>query len=54
MNGYFICEMKFVQSIDVSYVFLQNSKIKFPLPHRIIKSEFSSKFMAKRPNTFYF
>ncbi|XP_074609999.1 large ribosomal subunit protein eL20-like [Acropora palmata] len=31
-----------------------NSKIKFPLPHRIIKSEFSSKFVAKRPNTFYF
>lgn len=33
--------------------FFQNSKIKFPLPHRIIKSHYKSKFVAKRPNTFY-
>merc|ERR1719348_1747690 len=32
---------------------LHNSKIKFPLPHRIIKSHYKSKFVAKRPNTFY-
>ncbi|CAH3195446.1 unnamed protein product, partial [Porites evermanni] len=32
---------------------LHNSKIKFPLPHRVIKSHFKSKFVAKRPNTFY-
>lgn len=32
---------------------LQNSKIKFPLPHRIIKSHYKSKFVAKRPNTHY-
>ncbi|KAJ7331247.1 60S ribosomal protein L18A [Desmophyllum pertusum] len=32
---------------------LHNSKIKFPLPHRIIKSHYKSKFVAKRPNTFF-
>ena len=36
-----------------SAFFFQNSKIKFPLPHRIIKSHYKSKFVAKRPNTFY-
>ncbi|XP_068714726.1 large ribosomal subunit protein eL20-like [Montipora capricornis] len=30
-----------------------NSKIKFPLPHRVIKSQFKSKFVAKRPSTFF-
>lgn len=30
-----------------------NSKIKFPLPHRVMKSHFKSKFVAKRPNTFF-
>ena len=28
-----------------------NSKIKFPLPHRVMKSQFKSTFVAKRPNT---
>ena len=37
----------------LSPFFFQNSKIKFPLPHRIIKSHYKSKFVAKRPNTFY-
>ncbi|CAB3983160.1 60S ribosomal L18a [Paramuricea clavata] len=32
---------------------LFNSKIRFPLPHRVMKSQFKSKFVAKRPNTFY-
>lgn len=30
-----------------------NSKIKFPLPHRVMKSQFKSKFVANRPNTFF-
>merc|ERR1712018_187853 len=32
---------------------MQNNKMKFPLPHRIMKSQFKSKFVAKRPNTMY-
>merc|ERR1712059_172133 len=28
-----------------------NSKIRFPLPHRVMKSQFKSAFVAKRPNT---
>ncbi|WP_395239551.1 eL20 family ribosomal protein [Salmonella sp. s54412] len=32
---------------------LLDSKIRFPLPHRVVKSQFKSKFVAKRPNTFY-
>lgn len=30
-----------------------DSKIKFPLPHRVIKTQVKSKFVATRPNTFY-
>jgi len=29
-----------------------NSHIKFPLPHRVMKSAIKSKFVASRPNTF--
>merc|ERR1711935_5151 len=29
-----------------------NSHIKFPLPHRVMKSQIKSKFVASRPNTF--
>ncbi|XP_031566619.1 60S ribosomal protein L18a-like [Actinia tenebrosa] len=32
---------------------MHDNKMKFPLPHRVIKSQFKSKFVAKRPNTFY-
>eukprot|EP00049_Salpingoeca_infusionum_P016910 m.351152 g.351152 ORF g.351152 m.351152 type:complete len:178 (-) comp16180_c0_seq1:103-636(-) len=32
---------------------LLNSKIKFPLPHRIVPSMIKSKFAAKRPSTFF-
>jgi large subunit ribosomal protein L18Ae len=28
-----------------------NSKIRFPLPHRVMKSQFKSTFVAKRPST---
>jgi len=30
-----------------------NSKIKFPLPHRVVKSQLKSKFVASRPNTVF-
>nr|AGH70166.1 60S ribosomal protein L18a [Placozoa sp. H4] len=30
-----------------------DSNIRFPLPHRIVKSQFKSKIVANRPNTFY-
>merc|ERR1719198_1026959 len=30
-----------------------NSQIKFPLPHRVMKSQIKSKFVANRPNTHY-
>merc|ERR550514_1997527 len=30
-----------------------DSKIKFPLPHRVLKSQNKAKFVASRPNTFY-
>ena len=30
-----------------------DSKIKFPLPHRVIKTQVKGKFVATRPNTFY-
>jgi large subunit ribosomal protein L18Ae len=30
-----------------------NSKIRFPLPHRIMNTHIKSKFIATRPNTFY-
>eukprot|EP00794_Sanderia_malayensis_P005990 gene5990-6686_t len=29
-----------------------NSKIRFPLTHRVVKSQFKSTFVAKRPSTF--
>ena len=32
---------------------LQNAQIRFPLPHRVMKSHFRSKFVARRPNTFF-
>nr|AAX48851.1 L18a [Suberites domuncula] len=32
---------------------VHNSKIRFPLPHRVMKSHFSSTFVARRPNTFF-
>ena len=44
---------KFIYYYFYSPLLFQNSKIKFPLPHRIIKSHYKSKFVAKRPNTFY-
>ena len=28
-----------------------NSKLRFPLPHRVMKSQFESTFVAKRPHT---
>lgn len=30
-----------------------NSKIRFPLPHRVMRSNFRSTFVANRPSTFY-
>merc|ERR1719233_287499 len=32
---------------------MHDNKMKFPLPHRVMKSQYKSKFVAKRPNTFY-
>lgn len=32
---------------------MQNSSIKFPLPHRVMKSQFKTTFAANRPNTCY-
>lgn len=39
--------------ITRAMLIFQDSKIKFPLPHRVVKSQFKSKFVAKRPNTCY-
>ena len=30
-----------------------DSQLRFPLPHRVVKSQYKSKVVAKRPNTFY-
>merc|ERR1712165_369827 len=30
---------------------MHNSKLRFPLPHRVVKSQFNSVFQAKRPHT---
>jgi large subunit ribosomal protein L18Ae len=32
---------------------LLNNSIKFPLPHRRVASQFKSRFVAKRPSTFF-
>lgn len=32
---------------------LQDSKIKFPLPHRVLRRQHKPRFTTKRPNTFY-
>lgn len=33
--------------------FLQDSKIKFPLPHRVLRRQHKPRFTTKRPNTFF-
>lgn len=40
------CKRKYVTAFH-------DSKIKFPLPHRILKSQFKNTFVAERPNTCY-
>merc|ERR1712193_308074 len=30
---------------------MHNSKLRFPLPHRVVRSQFHSTFQAKRPHT---
>jgi len=30
-----------------------NPNIRFPLPHRVMKTHFKSRFVANRPNTFF-
>nr|CCQ18661.1 60S ribosomal protein L18A [Sycon ciliatum] len=30
-----------------------DSQLRFPLPHRVVKSQYKSKIVAKRPNTFF-
>nr|CAG8438111.1 11688_t:CDS:2 [Entrophospora candida]CAG8472467.1 14446_t:CDS:2 [Entrophospora candida] len=32
---------------------LLEKKLRFPLPHRVMRSERKTKFLAKRPSTFY-
>lgn len=32
---------------------LQDSKIRFPLPHRVLRRQHKPRFTTKRPNTFY-
>lgn len=31
----------------------QDSKIKFPLPHRVLRRQHKPRFTTKRPNTFF-
>ena len=32
---------------------VQDSKIKFPLPHRVLRRQHKPRFTTKRPSTFY-
>ena len=36
-----------------SLFFSQDSKIKFPLPHRVLRRQHKPRFTTKRPNTFF-
>ena len=40
------CKRKYVTAFH-------DSQIKFPLPHRVLKSQFKNTFVAERPNTCY-
>jgi len=42
-----------VLNVSSSVVLLQDSKIKFPLPHRVLRRQHKPRFTTKRPNTFF-
>lgn len=52
---HFTCSHQLIlNSLSLSPPLLpQDSKIKFPLPHRVLRRQHKPRFTTKRPNTFF-